>query len=308
MCVKGESADGKAGPVKIVLIAKPGDPESQRQLRAGAANLRRAGHHVRARMTFEAHDAMRFARAASQAGADLVIAAGGDGTVNQVVNGIVRSGAVAPRLAVIPLGTANDFAKGLQIPLTIKEAMEVAVSGAAVPIDIAQVNGRCFINVSTGGFGPDITEEASSKLKKRFGKFAYLFTAVRKLTQLEPYRAAFEADGKVVHNGPFFFFAVGNARHTGGGTPVTPHADYGDAQLDLALFTGYKRRDFLTQLPDLRAGKHPQDPDVLYLKARELRVRALDEVAVNADGEPLRGRNFRYRLLNQQITVMRNIE
>jgi YegS/Rv2252/BmrU family lipid kinase len=208
-------------------------------------------------------------------------------------------------LGIIPLGTANDFAKGLQIPLTVAEAFEVAVRGKAVEVDVAKVNNRCFVNVSTGGFGPDITEEASSKAKKRFGKLAYLFTAVRKLTELEPMHAVFEADHKVLYDGPFFFFAVGNARHTGGGTPVTPAADYSDARLDLAVVTGAKRRGFITLLPDLRAGKHMNDPDVLYLKAKALSIRSKEQFAVNADGEPVRGRELNYTLLDQPITVMR---
>ncbi|HEY0305247.1 MAG TPA: YegS/Rv2252/BmrU family lipid kinase [Longimicrobiales bacterium] len=292
-------------PVKIAVIAKPSAPDALKQLRDAVAELRSSGHTVRARMTFEDNDAFRFARSAARAGVDLIIAAGGDGTINQVVNGMTRAGVPHPRLAVVPLGTANDFAKGLSLPQDVKAAVSLAVLGNSVPVDVAAVNNRAFINVSTGGFGPDITEESSTKLKRRFGKLAYLFTAVRKLTQLEPFHASFEADGRTVYDGPFFFFAVGNARHTGGGTPVTPHADFSDAQLDLALFTGEKRRDFLTLLPDLRAGQHAHEADVLYLKAGEIHVRCKDEIAVNADGEPLRGHDFHYRLIGQQIEVMR---
>jgi lipid kinase YegS len=292
--------------VNITLVAKPTSADLLKELRASVYALRQAGHRVRARLTFEEHDAFRFARAASRRGEDLLIAAGGDGTIHQVVNGIVRSGADrCPRLGVVPLGTANDFAKGLQLPLTIAEAMHVAVQGSPAVIDVPRVNGRCFINVSTGGFGPDITEAASAKAKQRFGKLAYLFTAMRKLTQLEPMHALFEADGSVMYEGPFFFFAVGNARHTGGGTPVTPHADYSDARLDLAVFTGEKRREFLSLLPDLRSGKHPRDPDVLYVQAAQIAVTARDAFAVNADGEPLRGDSFHYTLPGDRITVMR---
>lgn len=291
--------------MKIAVIVKPSAPEDLNELRDAVAQLRTAGHQVRARMTFEEQDATRFARAAARARVDLIIAAGGDGTVNQVVNGIVRARASQPRLAIVPLGTANDFAKGLSIPQDIAAAVANAVKGRAVPVDIATVNGRCFINVSTGGFGPDITEESSTSLKRRFGRLAYLFTAVRKLTQLEPFHARFEADGETVYDGAFFFFAVGNARQTGGGTPVTPHADFSDAQLDLALFTGEKRRDFLKVLPDLRAGKHPREADVLYLKARAIGVFGRDEFAVNADGEPLQGSSFRYRLWGRQLSVVK---
>lgn len=291
--------------MNITIIVKPTEVGLLKQLQSSVTRLRNAGHQVRARVTFDESDAFRFARAAARRGEDLIIAAGGDGTINQVVNGIVRARAGHPRLGIVPLGTANDFAKGLQIPLTIPEAVDVAVRGQPVVIDIPRVGGRSFINVSTGGFGPDITEAASAKAKQRFGRLAYLFTALRKLRELEPYHASFEIDGAVVYDGPFFFYAVGNARHTGGGTPVTPRADYSDARLDLALFTGRKRREFLSLLPDLRAGKHPEDPDVIYAQASEIRVLAQDDFAVNVDGEPLRGDTFHYSLPGQRITVMR---
>jgi lipid kinase YegS len=306
MCVLVRGKERKGGPVQIALIAKPKDPAVIKELQRAAKWLRSQGHEVHARLTFDKHDAIRFARLATRKHADLIIAAGGDGTVNEVVNGIARAEAeTKPRLAVVPLGTANDFAKGLQLPNDIDAAIKLAVEGNPVDVDVAQVNQRCFVNVSTGGFGPDITDEASPKAKARFGKMAYLFTAVRKLTQLEPAHATFTTDDGIMYDGPFFFFAVGNARHTGGGTPVTPCADFSDAQLDVALVTGDSKRDFITLLPDLRAGKHTNDPDVLYVKTRKLEVRATADIAVNADGEPLRGKLFDYRMLDLKLRIMR---
>lgn len=292
--------------MRIALIAKPRDESTTSELRAGVEALRSAGHEVAPHLTFDPSDAFRFARDAADGGVDLVIAAGGDGTINDVVNGMHAVAARMPRLGIVPLGTANDFARGLNLPDEIAEALEVAVNGEAVAIDVASVNGRCFVNVSTGGFGPDITESASSNAKRRFGKLAYFFTAVKKLTKLEPFHAVFETTDRVLYDGPFFFYAVGNARQTGGGTPVTPRADYRDERLDLAIVTGHSRRDFLSLLPDLRAGRHPEDPDVLYLKTSELWVRARDPFAVNADGEPIAGREFWYGVKEKTLTVMRS--
>jgi diacylglycerol kinase (ATP) len=299
----GENEETKR--LRIALIAKPVDASVIKELRAAVELLRETGHEVRPRLTFDAGDATRYARAATNAGAELVIAAGGDGTINDVVNGMFAARATMPRLGIVPLGTANDFAHGLNIPDTIAEAFTVAVSGEAAKIDVALVNDKCFVNVSTGGFGPDITDAASAKSKQRFGKLAYLFSAVKKIADLEPMHAVFETKDRVVYDGPFFFYAVGNARHTGGGTPVTPHADYNDDRLDVVVVTGRKRRDFLTLLPDLRAGRHPDDPDVLYFRTSSLHVRAKQEFAVNADGEPIDGREFSYGLMDRTLTVMR---
>jgi diacylglycerol kinase (ATP) len=292
--------------LRIALIAKPRDATVIKELRAAVELLRNTGHHVWPRLTFDALDATRYARAATVAGADLVIAAGGDGTINEVVNGMFAGGAAMPKLGIVPLGTANDFAHGLGIPDTIAEAFAVAVGGEPAEIDVASINGRCFVNVSTGGFGPDITDSASAKAKRRFGKLAYLFAAVRKLAELEPAHALFEANDGVLYDGPFFFYAVGNARHTGGGTPVTPRADYSDERLDVVIVTGRRRREFLTLLPDLRAGKHTDDPDVIYTKTSSLRIRAKQDFAVNADGEPVTGPEYRYALMDRTIFVMRS--
>ena len=89
------------------------------------------------------------------------------------------------------------------------------------------------------------------------------------------------------------------------GTPVTPHADYSDERLDVVIVTGRKRRDFLTLLPDLRAGKHTDDPDVIYTKTSFLRIQAKQEFAVNADGEPVTGPVYRYAVMDRTIAVMR---
>lgn len=291
--------------MRIALIAKPRDETVIQELQVGVEMLRENGHEVMPRLTFDPSDAFRFAREATDEGVDLVIAGGGDGTVNDVVNGMYAAGAAMPKLGIVPLGTANDFARGLGIPGTIADALDVALNGNAVEIDVASVNDRCFVNVSTGGFGPDITDSASSKSKARFGKFAYLFSAVKKLTELEPLHAVFETKGRVLYEGPFFFYAVGNARLTGGGTPVTPHADYSDERLDLVIVTGRSKRDFLTLLPNLRAGNHAEDPDVFYMKTSEVRVRPLEAFAVNADGEAVEGPEFLYGVKERTITVMR---
>jgi diacylglycerol kinase (ATP) len=173
-----------------------------------------------------------------------------------------------------------------------------------VPVDVARVNRRCFINVSTGGFGADATRGASRMAKRRLGALAYLVHGARRLMDFEPSPARFVVDGEVVHDGPFIFFAVGNARWTGGGTRVTPRADHGDGKLDVVVVTGDSRLDFLTLLPDLRAGTHLESPDVRYLRASVFEVESAARIPVNADGETVAGRSFRYSLDEVRLPVM----
>lgn len=296
--------EGRRMALRIALIVRPRGRDARlEELRAAVTRLRAEGHRIRPRLTYEGGDARRFARAAAARHYDLVIAAGGDGTINEVVNGIARS-EWQPRLGVVPVGTANDFAAGLGLPRSVEDAVEVAVRGRPIVVDAARVNGRYFVNVSTGGFGADATGDASQDMKRKLGPFAYLITGARKFAGLRKRRARFWADGRPLHDGEFLMFAVGNARRTGGGTLLTPLARHGDGKLDVVVVPGMSRLDFLALMPDLRAGTHLESPDVLYVQTSRLVVEAERPVRVNADGEGMRDTRFSYAISPRPLSVM----
>ncbi|HUF12759.1 MAG TPA: YegS/Rv2252/BmrU family lipid kinase [Longimicrobiales bacterium] len=288
----------------ISIIVKPGaDAEHLDALRASVSSLRQAGHSVEVRQTFEAGDGERFAREAAGASVDLVVAAGGDGTINEVVNGLGVSSR-RPRFAVVPLGTANDFALGLGVPPDVEAAVRAAVSGHARAVDLPIVNQRYFLNVSTGGFGAEATEQAVAESKRLLGSWAYLITGARQFVDLAPVGGLVEADGRIVFSGEFLLFAVGNGRQTGGGSILTPRAELNDGLLDLLIVRTVQRLDFLSMLPDLRAGTHLESPDILYTQAAHLVITTEETLSVNADGEPIRGTRFEYRLDPERLVVM----
>lgn len=290
--------------LKISLIVYPrGESERLDELREIVAWLRIEGHAVAPRLTFETGDAMRYARQAARARADLILAAGGDGTVNEVVNGIGRA-RWQPRLGILPMGTANDFAAGLGIPHDLEEAVRVAVSGRPIAADVASVNRRLFVNVSTGGFGAEATENTPAETKRHLGALAYIITGVREFVELRPTRARFTVGGHRFYEGEFLLFAVGNARLTGGGSLITPRAEIGDGLLDLVVVKAMPRLEFLGLLPNLRAGTHLEHPGVLYAQTPSVVVNAEREISVNADGEPMRDRRFRYGVRPRPVTVM----
>ncbi|HEX2167784.1 MAG TPA: YegS/Rv2252/BmrU family lipid kinase [Longimicrobiales bacterium] len=286
-----------------VIVRPPADESRLEELRAAVEAQRAVGHRVSVRLTFEAGDARRYARAAARAWCEVVVAAGGDGTVNEVVNGLARVRG-STTLGLIPIGTANDFASSLGIPEEIEAALRLAAEGTARPVDIARVNRRCFINVSTGGFGVDASQTTGRGLKKRLGGLAYVLAGVENMVAFDVHDGAFRLNGELVHDGGFIFFAVGNAWQTGGGTLLTPLANVGDGRLDVMLVHEMSRLQFMGLLPELRAGTHLDSPHVSYYRADTLEVSPRSPLLVNADGEHVAGDSFSYDVLPRPLLVV----
>lgn len=293
--------------MRLTLILSTSEPARLEAFRAVVTGLREEGHDVTVRLPFDAEDAALFARAAAEEGAERIVAAGGDGTLHHVANGLgtlLEAGGSAPPVGIVPLGTGNDFAGGLGIPEAPEEALRVALEGTPRPVDLCRVNDRYFLNVSVGGITAEATEETPEDAKELLGAFAYALTGVRKLIRLSPSRARFRAAEGEVYDGPFLFYAVGNGPRTGAGNRLTPRADPGDGLLDLCLVRAVSRLELLALLPRLRAGTHLDDPAVLYRRVPRLDVEPESAISVNVDGEPLSGESYLYEVSRHRLEVM----
>jgi lipid kinase YegS len=262
--------------------------------------LRDLGHEVEPRISVTAGDAVAFAREAAATAPDAILAIGGDGTVNEVLNGL--DGFDVP-LGIVPLGTANDFARQVGIPLESGHALDVILRCKPVRIDTAEVNGRRFLNVSTGGVGAEATAETPDEAKAQLGFVAYAITGVRKLLGLEPRRARFTAPGLDVET-EFLLFAVGNARATGAGTLITPEARLDDGLLDLCIVGSMSRREFTRLLFRVKAGEHLSHPSVRYLKVPEVVIESDEPLSVNVDGEPVDAARLHYRVRRGDLRIL----
>jgi len=282
----------------IVLVAH-GARADRPDLRHMVTWVRERGHHVEVRVTFERGDAEALARDAAARGADVVGAVGGDGTLNEVVNGL--DGFDTP-LGVVPLGTANDFARQAGIPADADHAMDVILQRNPVRIDTASLNGRRFLNVSTGGLGAEATAETPPEAKESLGPFAYAISGLRKLADFEAHHAVFRGGGYVVEC-DFLMFAVGSAASTGGGTPVTPHASTTDGLLDLCIVARMSRRDFVRTALRLRRGEHVGEEGVHYVRLPELTIESARPISVNADGEVSNSARLYYRARPRDLYV-----
>jgi diacylglycerol kinase (ATP) len=261
--------------------------------------VRERGHAVQALVTFSRGDAEALARDAARAGADVVVAVGGDGTLNEVVNGL--DGFDTP-LGVVPLGTANDFARQAGIPPDADHAMDVILLRKPMRMDTASLNGRRFLNVSAGGIGAEATAETPSQAKASLGPLAYAIAGLRKLGDFTPGHAVFTGGGYVL-DCDFLLFAVGSGLATGGGALVTPHASTTDGLFDLCVVEGMSRRDFARVAVKLRRGEHVGHKGVHYVRLPDLVIDSSHPISVNVDGEISNASRLHYRARAKDLNV-----
>lgn len=231
-----------------------------------------------------------------------VVAGGGDGTINQVLNAI-KSSKSDLELAILPLGTANDFANSASIPLDIESAINLAIDGDTFGVDVGIVNGKYFLNVATGGFGAQITVETPPALKNLLGGKAYALTGVLKLFSFSPIQAELIVDGYQIQSNAISI-AVCNGRQAGGGVVLSPEASIDDGKLDVALFT----LDAISLPPHLLA---PQKSIFSNLSFRKIfRVSSVKFIPksglklMNLDGEPYEAENFEFEIKQADTKVV----
>lgn len=213
--------------------------------------------------------------------ADLVILGGGDGTLNAAAAGLYDT---QLPLGVLPLGTANDFARTLAIPADLAAAARLILDGAPRPIDLGDVNGHPFLNVASIGFSADLARALTQEAKRRFGVLGYAIVAARLLMQSRLFTAFIEHDG-TVETVKTLQVSVGNGRHYGGGMTVEESATADDGRLDFYSLEVDHWWRLLALLPSLRAGTQGQWDDVRAFRTTEVVVRTSRPRPVNTDGE-----------------------
>ena len=232
--------------------------------------------------------ALALAYEAQRNGQGLVIAAGGDGTVHEVVNGLARgvnveNGDVAGPLGIIPMGTGNDLAEMSGIPLELAAACQRIAQGQPHLIDIARVNGRYFDNSCGVGFEAQVAIEVAH-LKRLRGYLAYLIAVFRAMWRFpQPAMRVRWDEGETEQR--MLLVSVGNSRRAGGGFYLTPEAQLDDGLLDFMYADAMNRFGILRLLPQVMKGTHVTDPMVHLGRTCRLIVESEHPLPVHADGE-----------------------
>ncbi len=235
-------------------------------------------------LTQEAEEGIEIAEVTVHEGYDAVIAAGGDGTINEVINGILRATPVGPTLpfGIIPLGSANDFNLMAGLPPTVPEAIDVIKKGHTRLIDVGRVNDRYFINNSAIAMEPTVTLE-SRKIERISGETRYLVALVRALVRLKAWHMNVQWDDDH-YEGPVYLLSVCNSPRTGGFT-MAPGAELDDGLLDLVFLPEVPKWTLVQLLLLLLQGKHTERDEVLFTRVTEISITSLPGTPVHADGE-----------------------
>jgi YegS/Rv2252/BmrU family lipid kinase len=262
---------------KAGLRARPGTMD---RVLAVAAHL---GWHIEVRETDARGDATRLAAEAAARGLPVVLVAGGDGTLNEVIQGLAGT---ETAVGAIPLGTMNVWVRELGLPMDAAETVHDLLLGQVRRIDLGRVNGRYFLLMAGLGFDAAAMHAVEGQPKQRFGPVAVLAAGALVAFRSHGSRLRVRADGRVFGTNALLL-TIGNTRLWAGAVEITNRASAADGLLDVCIFPG---RSLLTKLRHallVFIGRHAEDPEVTYFQTRELQVAARPPLPLQVDGEPV---------------------
>ncbi|MFK3723344.1 lipid kinase YegS [Pseudomonas monteilii] len=269
--------------VRKAMLVLHGKQATNDAVREAVKQMRERGWTLDVRLTWEGGDAERLVQEALAAGYPHIVAGGGDGTLRDVAQAMAGASA---SLALLPLGTANDFAHAAGVPLEPEEAL-LLLEQPARTVDLGAAGERIFLNMATGGFGSTVTANTSEDLKKVLGAAAYMLTGLSRFSELQS--ASVELTGPEFHwQGQLLALGIGNGRQAGGGHELCPEAVIDDGLLDISILPA--PQEVVGALRELLSGEG------LYVRARLpwVEIRSSQGVDINLDGEPLQADALRF--------------
>ncbi len=244
---------------------------------------------------------------------DLLVVGGGDGSLSAAAGQVAGTGTA---LGVLPLGTANDFARTCQIPGRLDEAVRTLATGKVVDVDLGRARAfgpgtpavsRSFLNVASAGLSVGVTARLSPRLKRRLGPLAYPVATLAAYRHHEPFSVRLEfpdGDHPTTELDDLLQVAVGNGRHYGGGNAVSPSASVDDHTLDLYAITRGRLRDHVSIARLLKDGSLVEHDRVHHLLTRRVRVHTSSPQPVNLDGEVALGTPVDFRVERNAVHVV----
>lgn len=230
-----------------------------------------------------------------------IIAAGGDGTINIVVNAMIKNDCYLP-LAVFPAGTANDFAHYFEIPTDLDRMLEIAVGDEYVPADIGCCNGLYFVNVAAIGSVIDVSQKTDATMKNALGTMAYYIKALSELPALHPVEVTVTSP-VMSFTENIFFMVVLNGNSAGGFRKLGIQSSINDGLLDVIVFKEMKLTDLPVVGIKVLQGRHNEDGNVIYFQTPELRIESSETISTDVDGELGQPLPLDIKILTKRINI-----
>lgn len=271
--------------MKPYVIVNPaaGSVSTAKALTEQLSRLRPSKIHL----TKKCGDARRFARDAIENGCRYIVSAGGDGTLNEVINGI-GSRAKHVCVGLVPLGTGNDFARALGLPLGLDDNIEILRSANTQPVDLVRVRAqkvKYFVNVSAGGFSGMVDEKLTPQIKRVWGPLSYIRSAAAALPKLHAYQTRVVIDDTEELSLELYNVVIGNGRFVAGGLPIAPEANPNDGLLDVILIPKRSVGETVLLAAEIVLGKHISNRSVVFRRGRKISVQSKPGMWFNVDGE-----------------------
>ncbi|MEC0093435.1 diacylglycerol kinase [Paenibacillus macquariensis] len=287
---------------RLIYNPTSGREEMKRRLADILQRLDKGGIETSVHATTGEGDATREAAEAVERGYDLIIAAGGDGTLYEVVNGMAGKENLPP-LGLFPLGTTNDFARGLGIPKNWEDYCDLIIRQETRPIDVGKANDRYFINIAGGGTLTELTYDVPSKLKTLIGQLAYYLKGIEKMVSLSPQELFIKANGQPDIHDEFMLFLIANTNSVGGFEKLAPDARIDDGLFDVIALKNCNLPEFVRVVRMALRGEHLKDKKVIHFQTDYMEVTSPGQVLLNLDGELGGSLPGTFQMLKQHMRI-----
>ncbi|MDR5658897.1 diacylglycerol kinase family lipid kinase [Serpentinicella sp. ANB-PHB4] len=252
------------------------------------------------KITSRVGEAKQLAKDAISSHIDTIVAVGGDGTIHEVLNGMVNSN---KNLGIIPAGTGNDLARTLGLPLDIEESLDKIIEGKIKKIDIGCFNEEYFINFASVGLDALIASEANKIKKLIASKYAYILSVILSLTRFKSPKLKIRIDDLYMEK-DIMLVAICNGAYYGGGMKIAPKADLQDGCFDICIVNKMNKLKLLWLFPSIFKGNHIKYKDVEMFKGRKVEIDYEGYIEVNTDGEIKNARPVCLEIMNKKIRTI----
>ncbi len=292
-------------PFRALIIYNPAagqSPDLSSMLDRVANLWRDHGWQVEIAATTAPGDATRRAQQAAEAGYNAVVAAGGDGTANEVMNGLVGT---STALGVLPLGTVNIWAREMGLSMDMLKAAASLTESKLARIDVGMAGNRYFLLMAGIGFDAAVTATVNTQEKKRLGAIAYIKQAVQIAWNFRGTRPKLKIDGKRVR-GKILMVTIGNSQLYGGVVKFTAHATIDDGLLDICVIKGDGMLSAPRRLISIFARHYNRDPQVKYYRGKQIEIRGRrgKQLPIQVDGDYLGQTPMTFQIVPNSLSIL----